>query len=629
VRSALFPFVTPASILLLAGVGCHRAPSGGASAENAAASVAPAWSATQRYEYGVHLVTSANSKSLGAGDYKFDLTAVLQIVPLQVSGSIVELALGLRDPTLVVGSGQSSPELAAELQVPYAFTLDHGALVSSRVAKPVSPLALATLRSLSSAFEFAAPPAGQARWSAKEYDGTGQYEAAYQLDAGANLISKHKARYLDTLLSGKVDAANRLKILPKMIGSEGSVTVARGTFAGATMDDRIETDLLIGDVLDVHNHLELTLRKSETASDAERAASVSALSSAIGFAAGSAFATEPAGDAFIAARSGGRDFAEVVSELETLAKDPKNQQLWGAENDQDVPDAEQQARKERLKNKVGAFSSLAALLHDSKNVPLAVAKVRSGSPAAAQLLDGLAVAGTDEAQAALVTIVSDATLPPKVRLDAATSLIRVKLLTTDSVAKLESWFADPLLKEHAVFGLGSAARRLREAGQEARSREISDRIVHLLTSAKDDADRVRCLRGVANSAYSGAIPAVEPLLTAKEFSVRSAAVEALRLMQDPRVDPLVTQRMLKDDDARVRTTAIRVAARRGMNATLTAALSQVALNDADVVARQSAVVLLGTWAATDKSLRATLEQVKAKEQRPEVRDLAQAALDKT
>ena len=87
-------------------------------------------------------------------------------------------------------------------------------------------------------------------------------------------------------------------------------------------------------------------------------------------------------------------------------------------------------------------------------------------------MDALAAAGTDEAQGALAALVTDAKLDADARIAAANSLIRVQRPGPRTIDTLTQLIPDPLLREHAVFGLGTAARRLREAGDAARSREI-------------------------------------------------------------------------------------------------------------------------------------------------------------
>jgi hypothetical protein len=282
-----------------------------------------------------------------------------------------------------------------------------------------------------------------------------------------------------------------------------------------------------------------------------------------------------------------------------------------------------------LREHVATFSALVALLRvEPAAVEKAAARARAGSAAAGPIMDALASAGTDPAQAALSALVLDAKLDADARIAAANSLIRVPKPAPRTIDTLEQLIPDPLLREHAVFGLGTAARRLREAGDAERSRAISDKLVALLGAAKQSGDAIRCLRGIANSAYTGALPAVRPFVSSPDASLRIAAIEATRLMDDPAVDAFITGPMTKDDDAGVRIAAVQVAARRPPSTALAAALTNVALHDADTRTRRHAVELLGRWAAKDDALRRVLRQVAADDGRPEIREAAKLALQK-
>ena len=329
---------------------------------------------------------------------------------------------------------------------------------------------------------------------------------------------------------------------------------------------------------------------------------------------------------FDRARLDGRTFEQLAAALEADARDTAARKPAG-KDDHAPADADRAAREGQLREHVATFSALVALLRvEPETVKKAVAKARGGSTAAGAVMDALAAAGTDEAQAALAALVTDAKLDADARIAAANSLIRVQRPGPRTIDTLTQLLPDPLLREHAVFGLGTAARRLREGGDVARSREISERLVGLLRAAKQTDEQIRCLRGIANSAYSAALPAVRPFASASDASLRVAAIEATRLMDDPSVDAFISGPMDKDADAGVRRAAVQVAARRPPSAPLAAALTEVALHDGDSSTRQHAVELLGRWLAQNAKLRDVLEKVAAKDDRPEIREAAKQAL---
>jgi len=80
------------------------------------------------------------------------------------------------------------------------------------------------------------------------------------------------------------------------------------------------------------------------------------------------------------------------------------------------------------------------------------------------------------------------------------SLIRVQEATPETLALLQRLVRDPALEEFGIFGLGTAARRLRAVGRTEESRSIANRLAELLVHAKADDLRMEVLRGIANSA---------------------------------------------------------------------------------------------------------------------------------
>ena len=182
----------------------------------------------------------------------------------------------------------------------------------------------------------------------------------------------------------------------------------------------------------------------------------------------------------------------------------------------------------------------------------------------------------------------------------------------------------PVIEDPSNRNPAYARARLRNAAD-----VLAKELVELLRAAKSDGARIRALRGIANSAYDGAVPSIRPLLKAEQPSVRAAAIEAVRLVKTPLTDELVAQTMTQETSNTVRSAAIRVAAGRAPTDTLVSALSETALRGEDAVTRQQAVELIANWLPQRQNLRATLEQVAERDQEPRIRDVALAALKKS
>jgi len=606
-----------AALAVLAAIGCGRND-----ARKRAIEVS--WKEGSRYVYTARLASHAGLG--GQSPFDLELTAGLELVPVRVAGARAELAVTLVDPRLSIG-GRAVPDgdpLAAAFAQRFLFTLDGGKVIEQRFPPGLAPAAAGMFRTLSAAFQLAAPAADvKDRWTAREYDATGGYDAAYAWGAEPGAVSKRKLKYAEVLVAGPVDAATRARVAAQVAASSGELRVKDGTLEAIRSADTITSQVLTKSPLAVETKLTIDLK--EIAAPRPGAPDRDAL-----LAATTALpATQAYGDGaskgmFDRARLDGRTFEQLAGALEAEARAPgKGKPAAGAKP------AAAADRVVELRAHVVTFSALVALLRtEPEAVKKAVAKVRAGSTAADPLMDALASAGSEDAQAALIGLVLDTKLAADARIAAANSLIRVPKPAPQMIDTLQQLLSDPLLREHAVFGLGTAARRLREAGEAERSRAISERLVALLRAAKQSDDQIRCLRGIANSAYTGALPAVRPFISSPDASVRLAAIEATRLMDDPAVDGFISGPMAKDGDAGVRRAAVQVAARRPPSAPLAAALTEAALHEADSAIRQQAVELLGRWLAKDAKLRGVLEKIAANDGRPEIREAAKQALQK-
>ncbi len=136
------------------------------------------------------------------------------------------------------------------------------------------------------------------------------------------------------------------------------------------------------------------------------------------------------------------------------------------------------------------------------------------------------------------------------------------------------------------------------------------------------------LRGIANAGLASALPAVQPHLRSKSESIRGAAVSALRLMNDPRVDPLIVEALLNDPKKTVRRAAAEAADLRGSSETLLTGLQNAVTSDPDVKVRRQVLETLIKWLPDHPELRAALAVVEKDDKRPSVRRTAGDAIAK-
>ena len=191
----------------------------------------------------------------------------------------------------------------------------------------------------------------------------------------------------------------------------------------------------------------------------------------------------------------------------------------------------------------------------------------------------------------------------------------------ETIAALERWISDPLLASHALHGLGSLSRQLRDAGDQERAAAAVKPLLTQLRKASTDSSRIQVLRGIANSGYADAFDLVLPLVTDKNRDVRGAALEGLRHMHSEKVDPLLATRLKVETDTEVRLAALNAIKLRGCSAEITAALIG-ASNDAEVRVRLRAAALLGRCRGANPEVEAALKRLAATDPATTVREAA-------
>jgi len=147
---------------------------------------------------------------------------------------------------------------------------------------------------------------------------------------------------------------------------------------------------------------------------------------------------------------------------------------------------------------------------------------------------------------------------------------------------------------------------------------------------RDQNAKTTVMRSIANSAYTGALGAVRPYLASDDPFLRAAAVEALRLMDNPKVDPLIADRLANDKQIVVRNAALTAAAPRSPSPVLLGAVEGVAARSSDTQGRLNAVRLLARWLPErDAAVRPALQRIATSDQEPKVREAAKRALERT
>jgi hypothetical protein len=603
---------------------CSRSQARPESAAPAASAVpkqvaAVVWPSTQLQKLSLHLDSKVKVSSASDETLSVVLDAEVALVGRSVAGEQEVLARLSNVKLSAARTTDAELEtMRAQLAEPALYYFAAGRLERARVTRAAAPLVANLHETLAAAFQLAPGTPGAVSWSAKERDAAGEYLVKYERTATG--LTKHKTSYQaeETQLAL---ALGNLDLTPQVVASTATLTLAGTFFARVTSSETLNvgasgTQALTNLSLESRGAGPLTSEPewSKTWSDTEVASALSK--------------RRPAQSLIDAARAQGKTFAAVLADLEQQELDPHKAETWGTENGKGLPESERQLRQARVALRSESFGSLAALLKlDDKNVALAEAAVRRGSKAAARVEDALAAADTPRSQQALVALADDAARSDDARLSSATSLIRIQAPTSPTLAALTRWIRDPLLASHAIHGLGSLSRRLRDAGDTERAELTAKPLLTELQSVTTDSARIQVLRGIANSGYAGAFDAVQPLVTAQNRDVRGAALEAVRHMRSDKVDPLLAERLKADPDAEVRLAALNAIKLRECSKPLTAALV-TATSDAEGRVRQRAAALLGRCRNGEPDAQAALTRLAASDPATSVREAATSALGK-
>jgi len=585
----------------------------------------------QRYFYGTKLASKLTVS--GGNMIGFNLSAELALDARPAGGGATEFVARVTKPKFQAETPSAQPQfdqLATELCQPFGFSTAGGKLSRLDLPQTWSPFATSIARTLAAAFQFVERPNQQAgpSWTAREVDATGNFDVEYTPGSGTTL-STRKVRYASIAL-GKVALAKfDARVTPQVLASNGSVTLgdspAGPRLRAVSYQEKLRTQLTPTSQVDSETAFGLEFARTETsATPLDWAATLTGTRK---LAPDEIVATAAPANKYDVTRIGDYTVLKAVAELEAEARDPQGNALIESVRGEPFEPAQLQERENKLQQNARAFAALAALIRsDVKSVPPVVARIRARSVARRALSDALSSAGTPEAQAALVTMMSDEKLEPPIRRTAAFSLIRTEAATPASVVALESHVlpSDPL-HVFALLGLGTISRRLREAGEVARADAIVAGLVKDLSVATTDEDRVNALRGIANSGADGAFDAVQPFLHGKDPRVEAAAVDAIRLMIRPEIDPILAAELAQPNPT-IEDAALAAISVREPSTALADALSQAAKTSTRSGFRIKTIRVMGKWLPQRAELRPNLELLAQSGGADQIRAAAKQAL---
>lgn len=560
------------------------------------------WPTQQASIYELKLATTTSM--LGA-PIPAKLTLVSTVaVTVRDAGAKQQALVVFRDPHFVDAAGQSlagTEQLAEGLKAPFAVELDHG-LISAYFEPPATELGSVGLRRcVATALQFSEHTPKNV-WQGKEWDPTGladvEYRAASEPASG---LSWKKLNY-EKLVLGQARAPRadvKTELTPKIITSTGKLLLDdRGL---ATVDRSEELQMPLSATQSLSSAYEIHLHRTALADAAPAADFEKVLASAQRAPVGQPLPSVGS-SATDEARAAGRSFPDVLHELEAL-------------------DAEKQQASAARKGPL--FHALVGLFRTQpETIPVALESIRHGSVARDTLLDALAMASSTESIGALDTVTFDATQPEPVRVRAAGSLIRVSHPTPEAMRDVLRMLDVPSLRAHGLLGLGSFVRQLRERGNDDAAAQGTAVLSKQLQAAHTSDERETVLLGIANAGSGELYDAVLKYQDDSTTSVRDAAIQAIRQMPRPEVEPRLVALLDRKSIDDVRSALHALGRRDASKQTTVDRVTQLALHHGDPDIRREAVLVLVHWLEKYPSLAATLAEIRQNDGNERVRDVA-------
>jgi hypothetical protein len=588
----------------------------------------PGWKAGEVYAYGIALRTTIDVGP-GAHAFDFDVLGDVEIAALSTSTDEVRLGVQVVGGRIVSRAGKQADfdRFASELNGhPSTFTLSGGRLKELGVPKGMSALVANTYREIAASLQFARPVRPAVQYSADEYDTTGQYVARYERDPAEGWWAKHKDRYRSVLAGAPAsESGMQQPVVPEVRASRGRVRLSsdgRPVFVEAHDELALE-----GAQAPVRTTTDVRIEEKTVRTGSERLPELTAAAAPMDRVSAERPYGPPADvDVLDDSRIRGLTFEQIVARLESAARQdsgPLPETVNGQE-----PSSEERAPAEAvLSDRSRLFVALAATFRKRpETVSQAVQRIRSKSPASYILVEALGSASSPGAQAALSGLMAASWVDAKLKDRVALVMSRAPRPGKASIDALRAVLDRDAFNAQALYGLGTAARHLRDAGDSVGAREIGELLLNRMRLAKIPPQLVVVLGAITNSGYTPALPSVTALMADGPDEVRVAAVRALQSMRDPTIDETLASHLSSDASSNVRLSAIDAEKVREPTDVFSHALVDAATGAPDPRVRYRAVELLAKWLHRRPDLRAALERVAENDAEANIRSRAQAAL---
>lgn len=265
-----------------------------------------------------------------------------------------------------------------------------------------------------------------------------------------------------------------------------------------------------------------------------------------------------------------------------------------------------------VKQQAAAFRALVAMIRtDDRARKVVLDLVEKGGPATPILLDALGSSSSPFGMTVLSQLALSQQLEKERRQHAAMALLRAQWPNQEALNTVIALAKEPTFREFGLLGMGSFARRFREAGERGLNEAAVNALeAELKLELSKKSPQPYALLAVANSGESRFFEMVEPFRTHPKREVADAAYQALRLMKDPRVEPLLAEGLESESASDLRAALQAFRPRRTENKAIVGRVSELALEHKEALVRREAVLVIKKWKSDYPELEGTLEKVR-------------------
>jgi hypothetical protein len=526
------------------------------------------------------------AEALAGGGVRLHLrpSAIELVQPKNVNESVVE-------------------ELQTDLGRNFAVDLRAGVAEAYLEPEESSLMAFGVRRQLAALAQRVDPKSASATsWKGEEWDSSGLAQIEYAADpAKPGTYRWTKKGYSQVLATrGAESALQEQTWKAEVAASEGTIELDASGVVSIERKEILKTELMPEQFL--RSDYEARLRRLTDWRE-EKAPSVEELERR------KVDAPPPKMDtsSLDAIRFSGRSWEEVIATL--------------AEN----TGSKGQPSKTEFSARQSAYHALVGLLRsDSKNVEKAKTLIDKKDPRSSTVMRTLAAASTSETLGVLASMSLDASRPLAERQGAAAMLLRAENPPPELVETLVQHLKVPEMKEHGLLGLGTFSRRWRIGGHEKAAARAAELIAAQLKSAKTSEEKKLALLAVANSGDGSLFDQAKAFQVSDDPEVREAAIQAVRLMKDKRVEPLLVSLLEKAEaQSEVVTILSALEQRKRVEERTVALVEKRTKPESDAVVRRQAAITLGKWRDQWPRVAKVLETLAKSDPDARVREAAQ------